>query len=128
MQKELSPMETMDLIQSEIDRIKNNQTDLYALDRKRSESMAHIEKDVAESKIKIQNMETDIQEVKSDVAQVKKDMATKEDLKQINESIKHINEKLDSRKWQPKDTAAIVTALLSLIGVIFMAIANNIGK
>ena len=119
------PMENIDLIQSEIDRVKNNQNELYALDRKKAEVMASIQTDLAEIKVKNQNMENDIAELKTDISDLKKTAATKEDVAEIKADVQEIKATINSRKWQAKDKVAIITAFISLVGVIAVALINK---
>lgn len=125
--------EAHDLLEKEINRCKDNEQELYTLDRKRAQDMAEIKSDIAEIKADHKNMKEDIIEFKKDLNIVKLEQAEMKtdvkDLKKLQEvtqqevkSLKTLTENsLSKKKWEPKDWTVVIVALLSLAGTIITA-------
>lgn len=133
-ENELMKCEAHELLEREIERCKNNEQELYTLDRTRSQTMAEIQQDIAEIKVDSKNMKEDLKEFKQDLSTVKQEQSeVKTDVKDLNKKveevqievkeIKKIVEKtVQKKKWEPKDLAIVIVALLSLIGTIVTAL------
>lgn len=131
---EIMKCEAHELLEREINRCKDNEQELYSLDRERSKVMAEIQQDLAEIKANHKNMKEDMQEFKKDMDLVKGGLSeVKEDVSglktdmsvvktQVNK-IKEITEAQAAKKvWTPKDWAVIIVAALSLAGTVITAI------
>lgn len=122
--------EAHDLLISELERVKNNESQLYELDRKRQTQLADIQSSISEIKVKNQNMENDIQELKTDMSHVKTDMSeVKTDVSEVkavvtnlDATVNEINKRAASKRWQPQDYVAIIVAALALAGTIVTAL------
>ena len=97
--------EVQEMLERELNRCKDNEQELYSLDRKRAEQMAEIQKDITEVKTKMDDLETDVAEIKIEVKEIKR----------------ITTENSQRKKWEPKDYCVVIVALLSLIGTIITA-------
>lgn len=126
--------EAHNMIERELSRIKDSQSELYALDRQRQKDIADMTADVREIKTEQQTMKKDVNELKASMSEVNErinkvdnkmdKMGT--DISNLNNVVTNINQKVnqmtENKKWQPKDIALIVVAALSMTGVIVSAI------
>lgn len=144
-------MDASELMQKEIDRVKENQSQLYSLDREKQKVMTDIQTDIAEIKAEHKNTKEDMSEVKKDVTEMKREIS---DINNTVSEVKHKVESLESKfdvtdkkvdavkdevvaeiktlkndmnrnKWQPKDWCVIIVAAFSLIGTLLTAILTK---
>lgn len=124
--------EAHELLESEINRCKDNEQELYELDRKRAQTMAEIQKDIAEIKTDHKHMKEDIQEFKKDLGAVKSNQSEmkldvkelKQNMQQVQAEVKDVKSLLQTKKWEPKDYCVIIVALLSLAGTIITVLVK----
>lgn len=124
MKKEGKPMlcEAHEILVQELDRVKNNQSELYSLDRERREQLSDIQNSITQIREENQNMKNDITELKTDMSSVKADMGTvKQDLASVKTSITKI-EANTKKSWEPKDYVAVIVAVLAMAGTVLSAI------
>lgn len=126
--------EAHNIIERELNRIKDNQSELYSLDRQRQKDNAEMAADLREIKTEQQVMKKDITELKTSMSEVNDRVNTMDnkmdkmgsDISNLNTVVTNINQKVnqmtENKKWQPKDIALIVVAALSMTGVIVSAI------
>ncbi|MBO7714441.1 MAG: hypothetical protein J6S85_12770 [Methanobrevibacter sp.] len=104
--------EVYKMIMQEIQHIKENQSQLYDMDRQRIETLAELKADNT-------NMKKDIEEVKDEIREFKDDM------KSVKKDISEINTKLNNKpRFTGKDIALIIVALIGLAGTILTALAK----
>ncbi len=126
--------EAHNIIERELNRVKDDLSELYTLDRQRQKESAEMAADLREIKTEQQVMKKDITELKTSMSEVNKSvnaMGSKmdkmgSDISSLNNVVTNINQKVnqmtENKKWQPKDIALIVVAALSMTGVIVSAI------
>lgn len=126
--------EAHNIMERELNRIKDNQSELYSLDRQRQKDNAEMAADLREIKTEQQVMKKDITELKTSMSEVNDRVNTMDnkmdkmgsDISNLNTVVTNINQKVnqmtENKKWQPKDMALIVVAALSMTGVIVSAI------
>lgn len=129
--------ETHNMCQKEVDRLKDDVSQLYDLDREQQKYMSEMRADITQiktdnsyTKNSIAKLQTDMQNVKTDVANVKTDMSdVKVNVSSIEKEIKTLNKKLENNEktvWKPKEIAVVIVAALSLIGTLATAILSFI--
>ena len=128
--------EAHNIIENEINRLKDNDRELYSLDRKRQQEIAEMTADVRVIKNEQQIMKKDITELKSRMDEVNEktaDMCQKvdrittdiENVKKLTGSMNNtLNQYMNKPKWQPKDYCVVIVAALSMIGVIVSAVLS----
>lgn len=115
---------TGDYITKELDRTKNDIAALYDLDRKKAADMAEIKADIKEIKADHKNMKQEIAEFKKELGDVKKDINdVKVAVNNISQDLKNITE----HKWQSKDLAIVIVAVISLISSVSVALIQILG-
>ena len=129
-------MDTSELMQKEIDRVKTNQSELYSLDREKQKVMADIQRDLAEIKTDHKNTKEAMSEVKKDITQMKTEITDiKNNVQKLDQKVTSVEKKVESvktdlvteiqnikqNKWQPKDWTVIIVAIISLLGSIAAA-------
>lgn len=130
------PCAAHDLLVSELDRVKDNQSELYELDRKRSDDMSEIRSDIATLKSAGSIMQKDIEDLKTGVTEVKNVTSElKNDIIQVKSSvsgmqldISKIKESIQGKKWKPADYVAIIVAFISMIGTVAVTIITVKGS
>lgn len=132
--EELNMDDTLELFRAELERCKNNEQELYSLDRQRAAAMSDIQQ-------KVTKISTEQEVIKEDVKEFKKDLGSVVNkVEGIESKVDKVEVKVDSiqlevtqikkitqeaaerKQWQPKDIAIIVVALISLIGTIVTAL------
>ena len=118
------------LLEKELTRIKDNQAELYSLDRQRQQKIAGIQSDVTVIKTKQAQMEQDIKELDLKVTQTNEKVQTVDTkvetinikVDEMSQDVKFLTQKMCEKKWTPKDKAPIIVALISLLGTIIVAL------
>lgn len=131
--KSMGTCEAHEILLKEIDRVKNNQTDLYSLDRKRAETLSDMQSDIAEIKTDSQHMKQDITELKEKLETVEKNQVDmkedqiefKSDLKEIKTDMKELKENFKGTRWQPKDICVIIVAIISLLSSVLVCLLGR---
>lgn len=131
--EDIMKCEAHDFLEKEIQRCKDNEAELYQLDREQSKVMNEIQRDVTELKIGTKKMEEDVKQLKTDMAEVKTKVdsqaieteAIKAGMNEIKTEVKEIKsitmKQAEKKHWEPKDYVAVIVAALALIGTIFTA-------
>ena len=126
--------EAHNIIEQELNRVKDDLAELYTLDRQRQKESAEMAADLREIKTEQQVMKKDITELKTSMSEVNEHMNKIDnkmdkmgsDISNLNNIVTNINKKVsqmtEEKKWQPKDIALIVVAALSMTGVVISAI------
>lgn len=122
--------EAHDMIVQELSRMKDDESQLYELDRQRQATAAQMQSDITEIKTEQKQMKKDLKDLgdkmdqnNSRLALVEIQMNTMQsDVAKINENINSISKNLNEKKWTPKEYVTIIVALLSLIGTITVAL------
>lgn len=122
--------EAHNMLTEDLNRVKNDISDIYQLDRDRVKVMTDIKTDVTELKVKQEKMNEDIKELKkgqteldNKVTKLDKTVSTiNETTNNMQNDIKSIKTVMNDSKWQPKDYVVIIVALLSLAGTIITAL------
>lgn len=132
----MSKCEAHNIIENELNRIKDNESELYSLDRQRQKEIAEMKADVREIKTEQLNMKKDINVLKNGVSETntrlnkveKKVDTLQTELESIKDVTTSTNNKLEAltkqHKWQPKDYTVVIVAAFSMIGVIISAILS----
>lgn len=132
------PCEAHNMMENELSRIKDNQSELYSLDRQRQKEIADMTADVREIKAEQQTMKEDINELKIGMSEANTKITGLDNkVDKINiemENVKAVTSSMNDKltqftakaKWQPKDYCVVIVAVLSLIGVIVSAILSYI--
>lgn len=117
------PEGTNRMIETELERVKDNQSELYELDRKRQQDIATMRSDITEIKTEQKFIKEDVTELKTDMAGVKTDMAEfKTNQKEMQQDIKSIRSSIENHRWQPKDYVAVIVAVLALVGTVLSTV------
>lgn len=122
--------EAHNLLTEELNRVKDDISEIYTLDRVREKTMSEIKEDVTELKVKQNIMNEDIKALKvgqaeldNKVTKLDKTVSTiNETTNNMQNDIKSIKTVMNDSKWQPKDYVVIIVALLSLAGTIITAL------
>lgn len=131
--EELNMDDNTELLSREIERLKNNDQELYSLDRQRAATMSDIQQKVTKIQTEQEAMKEDLQEFKKDLGSVK------DKVEVVDSKVDKVETKVDSIQsevsqvkgiiqntaakttWTPKDKAIIIVALISLAGTIITA-------
>lgn len=127
--------ESHNMYQKEVERLKDDISQLYNLDREQQKYMSELRADITKiktdnsyTKDSIAQLQTDVANVKTDVANVKTDMSeVKVNVSSIEKEIKTLNKKLENNEksvWKPKEIAVVIVAALSLIGTLATALLS----
>ena len=127
--------EAHDMMTAELGRMKNAQADLYALDRKRADTMAEIQKDIAILKTDSRHTKDAVEEIRADISGMRGEINTlKQDVKTDMGGVKRnitelggevagmsavldeVKKTLQQKKWTPRDYCVIIAAALALAG------------
>lgn len=126
-----------ELLEREINRCKDNEQELYSLDRKRAEDMANIIEKIANITANQTHMQQEMSEFKNDIGQLdlkveqlqakfeqvegKVDNVNRE-MPELKSEVKEIKKLVEiqsqRKKWEPKDYCVVIVAILSLAGSI----------
>lgn len=117
--------EAHDIMYQELQRVKDNQSELYSLERKKSDEMSEIKEDIATLKQSGKTMQQDIEELKNGMEEVKATTsALKTDVKGLKQDMTDIKESIQNKKWKPADYVAIIVAFISMVGTVAVAIIS----
>lgn len=129
MEATLATCEAHEIVMQEVNRVKESQAELYSLDRKRSEAMLKMQKDIAILKTDGKYTKEAIESLQGDLSEVKKDVSDiKSDIKQfsgIERTVNEMSQKMQSKKWQPKDYCLLVTSILTFVSAIVVALIGG---
>jgi len=125
----MATCEAHEIVMQEVNRVKESQAELYSLDRKRSEAMLEMQKDIAILKTDGKYTKEAVESLQGDLSEVKKDVSDiKSDIKQfsgIERTVNEMSQKMQSKKWQPKDYCLLVTSILTFVSAIVVALIGG---
>lgn len=136
MQQDGIQMDAQDLMIQDIMRLKENDKELYDLDRKKTELIMELNTNLKEVVVEQKVIKKDVNELKDKMSKVETSTAAtnadvnnlKSDMQEVKEDMKEVKQVVTSKKWQPKDIAVIVVAVLALCSSVITTLITALIK
>ena len=136
MQQDGIQMDAQDLMIQDIMRLKENDKELYDLDRKKTELIMELNTNLKEVVVEQKVIKKDVNELKDKMSKVETSTAAtnadvnnlKSDMREVKEDMKEVKQVVTSKKWQPKDIAVIVVAVLALCSSVITTLITALIK
>lgn len=114
---------TYSYLLQEITRIKDDERELYALDRERQKVMADIQQDIREIVTEHKSVKKDLETVHKEITGIKNNISeVNSKVSSIETKVDTITQTINNTAWTPKDKGIVIVAVLSLIGTLATAL------